>query len=132
MIPSAINILTSPLFSIVTLLLGFLIGNHLAIGRDRRKEFNAAADVMDGILTKERDILNPSSTIDFYAFRRVLNKSELSSFDKCLEKYEEAKKDAVINYSKPDGIITGGSAYYQDPTPIMAEINKLLKFTKRK
>jgi len=38
------EIITNPLFSVATLLLGFLIGHFLAIGRDRRKEFNAASD----------------------------------------------------------------------------------------
>ena len=44
MVTFAIEILASPFFPLVTLLLGFLIGHRLAIGRDRRKEFNAASD----------------------------------------------------------------------------------------
>lgn len=38
-----INILTSPVFPLATLLLGFLIGHRLAIGRDKQNEFNKAA-----------------------------------------------------------------------------------------
>ncbi len=39
----AIEILTSPAFALVTLLFGFLIGHRLAIGRDKRNDFNKAA-----------------------------------------------------------------------------------------
>lgn len=43
MIAFTIQILTDPLFSFITLLLGFLIGHRLSIGRDKRQEFNKAA-----------------------------------------------------------------------------------------
>ena len=113
-----------------------IVNHYLAKSRvieDRAaKDFNAAADILAVTLTKEMESPNPHSNIDFYAFRRVLNKRELCSFDKCVEKYEKTKKDAVIDYTKPDGIFPGGSEFYQDPTPIVSEINKLLKFTKRK
>lgn len=46
-----INILTSPGFPLATLLLGFLIGHRLAIGRDKRNDFNkAAADFREAFL----------------------------------------------------------------------------------
>lgn len=114
-----------------------IINHFLAKSRDiegrAAKDFNAVADVLAEFLTKERDSLNPNSNkIDFSPFRRVLNKRELSRFDKCVEKYEKAKRDAVIDYSKSDGIYCGGSAFYHDPTPIIAVIDELLKLTKRK
>lgn len=113
--------------------IGIFIGNWLAIGRDKRKEFNETADILAEIITKERGNLYPiSNVIDFYAFRRILGKRELIRFDKCVEKYEKTKNDAVIDYSKADGPFCGGSPYYHDPIPIIATIDKLLKFTKRK
>ncbi len=132
MIAITIKILTTPLFSLVTLLLGFLIGNRLAIGRDRRKEFNTAADVLDEILTKERDSPRPYSNIDFYPFRRVLSKWDLRSLNKCVEKYEKTKNDAPRFYSQDCGGLVIVGCFYQDSTPIIVEIDKLLKFTKRK
>jgi hypothetical protein len=113
-----------------------IINHYLAKSRvieDRAaKDFNAVADVLDKILTTERDSPSPRSNIDFYPFRRVLSKRDLISFDKCVEKYEKTKKDAVVDYTKSDEIICGGYPFYQDPTPIISEIDKLLKFTKRK
>ena len=92
MITIAIKILTNPFFSLITLLLGFLIGNRLAIGRDRRKEFNEVADPLAKILTEERNNLRPiSPIIDFYAFRRILGKRELIRFNKCVEKSQKTK-----------------------------------------
>ena len=40
-----IEILTSPGFSLATLLLGFFMGHRLAIGRDKRNDFNKAAAI---------------------------------------------------------------------------------------
>jgi hypothetical protein len=43
MIDYLINILIHPAFSAVTFFAGLLLGNHFAVHRDRRKEFNQAA-----------------------------------------------------------------------------------------
>jgi hypothetical protein len=126
-------------FSLGVVTGGIVVGiiNHfLAKSRDMEeraaKDFNAMADVLAEILSRERDSPSPHSNIDFYAFRRVLNKRELSRFNKCVEKYEITKNNAAIDYSKSDGMYCGGSAHYLDPIPIIAAIDKLLKFTKRK
>lgn len=113
------------------------IFNHfLAKSRDIEdrvgKDFNAVADVLAEILTKERDSPNQNSNIDFLDFRCVLNKRGLSSFDKCIKEYEKAKNDAPLFYSKDCGELVVVGCFYQDNTPIIAVIDKLLKFTKRK
>jgi hypothetical protein len=39
------SIITNPAFSIASLLIGFLLGHYLAIGRDKRNDFNKAAAI---------------------------------------------------------------------------------------
>jgi len=64
----AIKVLTSPVFPLVTLLLGFLIGNRLAMGRDRRKEFNTASEEFRKIFTQALvDIRDENIPFDFYS-----------------------------------------------------------------
>ena len=58
MITFAIKILTDPLFPLVTLLLGFLIGHRLAIGRDKRNDFNKAASIFRDTFLPERLLLD--------------------------------------------------------------------------
>jgi hypothetical protein len=71
------EIITNPLFPVVTLLLGFLIGHRLAIGRDRRKEFNAASDEFRKIFTQTLvDIQDENSffggySIDTDSFKKL-------------------------------------------------------------
>lgn len=114
-----------------------VINHFLAKSRDiearAAKDFNVVADALAEILIKERSSPNPSSNIDFSAFRRVVNQRELSSFDKCIEEYNKTKNDTVINDYKDSGpLVRLGSVSYHDPTPIIAAIDKLLKFTIRK
>ena|SRR3990172_498948 len=126
-------------FSLGVVVGGIAVGiiNHfLAKSRDAQdriaKDFNAVADVLDEILTKERDSPRASSNIDFYPFRRILSQRELIRFDKCVKEYEKAKNDAPRFYSQDCGGIVVVGCFYQDSTPIITIINKLLKFTKRK
>ena len=121
-----------PIISLLTFFTGLILGNWLSVGRDKRKEFNVAADVLDKILTDERYSPRPNSAIDFYPFRRVLSKGDLVRFDKCVEEYEKAKTDAPRFYSQDCGGLAVVGCFYQDSTPIIAVIDKLLKFTKRK
>ncbi len=48
-----LHTITHPAFGVVTALIGFLLGNHFALGRDRRKEFIAAAVKFRSIVAKE-------------------------------------------------------------------------------
>ncbi len=53
--------LTALAISTVTFLIGLVGGNRLAIGRDRRKEFNTAIEPIRGMLIKERARPSPMS-----------------------------------------------------------------------
>ena len=58
------QIINYPLFSIACGLVGFLIGNRLAIGRDKRNDFNRAADIFRNTFNEPLLLLNPQSFID--------------------------------------------------------------------
>ena len=58
----AMAILTHPAFGVVTFLIGMLAGNYLAIGRDRRKEFNQAAATFKSKVLSELEGLYPIPT----------------------------------------------------------------------
>jgi len=114
-----------------------VINHFLAKSRDEEsrtaKDFNAAADIMADILRKERNCPTPGSNIDFFAFRRVLYKRDLARFDKCIEEYERAIKSAQIkHYDNSGGLVICGQGRFYDEAPIVAAIDKLLEFTKRK
>jgi len=64
------------LFSSLTFLLGLLLGNWLAINRDRRREFNEAVQPVRKWLLSEID--DPS------AYRQKPNRIELDTFMSCL------------------------------------------------
>lgn len=110
MIPFAIKILTSPAFSLVTLLLGFLIGHRLSIGRDERQEFNNAAAFFREAFLPEITFLKHNVNIGnlgssgdlsellrfgyvhrhlkaFEIFRNYLSTKERTSIDKAWQKY---------------------------------------------
>ena len=47
------EIIKNQFFSVATGLFGYLIGNHLALGRDKRKEFNNAASIFRNAFAEE-------------------------------------------------------------------------------
>lgn len=121
------------LFACVGFLAGALLGNWLSIGQEKRKEFNLIADPLAEALTQVRALPTADHTIDFFQFRRTLNRWELFRFDKCLEEYEKAKMNAQLKtYDNGGPLLIVGSGRYQDTTKIVAAIDKLLQFTKRK
>ncbi|SRR6266568_54519 len=121
-------------FTILGALLGNWLSHYFSGNRDRRKEFNDAADILDAILRKERKYPSPSTIIDFSAFRRVLKDQKLSSFDICVEEYKTTIINAQIEHYpfEGEGFLVAGSGRFQDKAPIVAALDKLLEFTKRK
>lgn len=59
----AIEILTGPAFPLTTLLLGFLVGHRLSIGRDKRQEFNNAASLFRDAFLPEITFLKHNANI---------------------------------------------------------------------
>ncbi len=124
-----INTFTHPAF---TAAIGFLAGHFLAIGRDRRKEFNEAAGVIYRKLIEERRNPNPfnfgPTDSEFDVFGQHLSARKRSSFYNAIGKYNKAKEGADIG--SYEGVIGGG--HYTNPSLIVKEIDNLLKFTKRR
>ena len=116
------------------------ISHLLAKSRDGQsrhaKDFNEVAGVLAEILTKEKNCPSQLADPDFFAFRRVLGRRELPRFDQCIVEYQKVKKNAEIAHvpDESDSVLCriGGSGWYRDAAPIVASIDKLLEFTKRK
>ena len=116
-----------------------VINHYLAKSRDIEsrsvKDFNEAADILDAILHKERHGPMPETNIDFSAFQRVLRqKNELIRFERYVEEYHQARKNAEIVFpeNRGDLVRAGSTGWYHDANPIVLAIDKLLECTKRK
>lgn len=112
--------ITHPLFFIPASGIGYLLGHWLAIGKDRRKEFNEVADILFRELTDE--VISP----DFKTFRRRLPWCKHKAFDKCVTEYKEARSNK--NKTEPDSF---GRRQIKDTSLLNTTREKLLKFTKR-
>jgi len=134
-----INLVTHPAFGVVTFFIGLWGGNHFALGRDRRKEFNDAAETMCEILNKEHKFPTPGSNLDFSTFKRFLGKRELHCFNLAVKEYEKVKEEQKDKLYSPldfcigdEGRFVNPAKLYQDSSAIKAAIDNLLKFTLRK
>jgi hypothetical protein len=134
-----ISLVTHPAFGVVTFFIGLWGGNHFALGRDRRKEFNDAAEVMCEILKKEHKYPTPGSNLDFSTFKRFLSKKESRRFNLAVEEYENAKAEQKDKLFSPldfcigdEGRFVNPAKQYQDSSTIKDAIDNLLKFTERK
>jgi len=150
-----LNIITHTAFGTITFLVGMWGGHRLAIGRDRRKEFNDAASTFRNAFTSELSaIRNPSfdentKTNDSYnllkeafgkhrtayeAFRLFLESGRRNEFD-----------EAWINYHAYDNVGDGGYEHLLKYSPGWGEhtaiecrnlaitnIEKLLEFAQHK
>jgi hypothetical protein len=118
------------LLNLGSALVGGFIGHWLSIGRDKRKEFNTVAERVYLALEKERHEKSPTvkgpSREDFLCLRRCLPFWSRRSFDCSLSNYELSKGERKQFVTKPDDPI------YHDPEILVAAINDLLAYTRRK
>jgi hypothetical protein len=122
------SILTQPLWSVLTGLVGFYFGQRFSLWRDRRKEFNELADALFVKLSKEREndwAMCCIANIEMETFARRLPIYNRAGFSRCKEEYYKAKSDNI-------GIDEYGGRFYHDTTSIITAIDGLLKFTERK
>ena len=114
-------------------LLGLVLGNRLAIGRDKRKEYNEVADLIYSALAKEAKSIKSNGAVaygpdysDLDDLSRRMPFYNKSKFNKALENYKlqrNEKNRKQDNYGQP---------FYVDPEKIIISINELIKFTNRK
>lgn len=118
------------LSNLASALAGGFIGHWLSIGRDKRKEFNTVAENVYLALEKERNAKSPNVTgpshEDFLRLRRCLPFWSRRNFEHAMCNYEESKGAREQFVTKPDDPI------YHNPEVLVAAINDLLVYTKRK
>jgi len=115
---------------IIGTLIGYLIGNRLKIGRDKRKEWNELIDPIRVNLFKEREHPSPYFTglneINIFTIREILPFWKRRCFDIAIENYRKSKTDENI---VKDSL---GQVSFKDTKIISHNINILLKYTKKK
>lgn len=117
------------LLSLFTFFAGLLLGNRLAIGRDKRKEFNNVAQPIRAWLLDE--IENPSP------YNKRLTPIEIDPFVNCLpvwkrstvraayECQDRARNDAEIRSAT-------GEVSYGDDVVIKMSLQSCLRYTRRR
>ena len=123
------------LINLVFFLFGLIAGNRLAIGRDRRKEFNEMADNIFIFisLTEEMKIIKETENIasgpaysDLELFMRRLPWQKKRRFGKAFSTYK--KQHQQSNWKRS----SSGHPTYIEPEKIISSIHKFIKFTNRK
>jgi hypothetical protein len=117
-------------FGITGGLIGAWLNHYFSGSRDRRKEFNEAAEVLSVKLIKERNNASPfdhsPTDVEFEIFSQHLPFWKRGSFNRCVEKYKKTKTDNRYTSSEY------GDISYHDKNLIVSACSELLKFTKRK
>jgi hypothetical protein len=113
---------------LIGVLIGYLVNNWLAIGRDRRREFNALiepirADLL-GMKNHPGNDLRGPWVITFILVREKLFFLKRKGFDRAVENYKESKSD-----KNRDRDNMGGFSY-KDTAKIVHAVNDLLRFLK--
>jgi len=115
------------LVSFLTFLLGLLLGNWLAIGRDKRKEFNEAGSPIRGWLLRAKDSPDPYSRWptdqEIDRFVHCLMPWQRSRFLAHLETYRSLHQSVQVQ----DG---AGQVSYSDDTGIRYELGELFRYTR--
>ena len=119
--------MVSMLISFLTFLLGLLLGNWLAIGRDKRKEFNVAATPVRGWLLKAKDSPSPygpwPTDQEIDRFVHYLSPWRRSSFAKHLSQYKALHYSVQVTDA-------AGQVSYSDSTRVRHELHELFRYTK--
>lgn len=118
------ELLTHPAISLLIFLIGLLVGNWTAIGRDRRKEFNDAAGPLVLFLVAQQSDPSPyrkRPTIgERYAVEIRLNRFDRNRFISAWKHYEVSCEKA----QQQDEL---GQVSYGDTSSLLSAINKCLK-----
>jgi hypothetical protein len=119
--------------NIILFIAGLVIGNWLAIGRDKRKEFNEAADEVHLTLIKQKENIKNGRAVkrgpeekDLEKFKRRISFFKKKSFNRSLKKYKDVTSGENWNRDY------AGDTSYKDPEKVINAINGLIEFTNRK
>lgn len=114
--------------SLATFLLGLIIGNYLAIGRDKRKEFNESAKPIRAFLLSEAKEPSP--------YKKIPTPEEIDMFTNCLPFWKKWlfmgrwNKQAELRVSKQKHDLYGQVSYC-NPEVIQKAVKKCLPYTKK-
>ncbi|EJE49596.1 hypothetical protein PMI14_05839 [Acidovorax sp. CF316] len=123
-----LELLQSPLLSLLTFLGGLLVGHRTALWRDRRKEFNDAADPVRAWLLKECSAPNVMgggpgrAEIDQLVQR--MHWWRRKGFGAAWQRQQKAREDALHQDS-------WGQPLYRDTAQIKAALEACLAYTRR-
>lgn len=122
--------MTTTLIGFLTFLLGLLLGNWLAIGRDKRIEFNEAAAPIRGWLLNSKDSPAPSTPWPTEQQRDLFISClpwwHRTSFRTNWDLYVQVHNAAMEQNP------TTGEMLYRSDSEIKEQLAKLLAFTGRK
>ena len=138
-----INIITHPAISFVACLIGFLVGNRFALGRDQRKEFNAAAITFRSAFVNEIRLLRENIVTGNKIPSNIIQPGILINHEKAKIVFEpfvsvarrSAFNDAWDNYKNSENIYCqqvpmenmGLNKFKKDLSNVyLVHINKLL------
>ena len=116
---------------IVGILIGVLVGNRLAIGRDRRKEYNEIADALHErlenqvLIAQNGHFPNDANGLDnasFIPLRRKLSGRQNKKLDMAIAEYAAAKQQC--------GHFESGVYQFNDPESLIQAIRKLQMFVR--
>src|SRR5262245_32374757 len=121
--------MTSTLFSLLTFFLGLVLGNWLAVGRDKRKEFNEAVAPIRSWLLAETEAPSPfhkrPSSEEIDLFTHYLWPWQRSAFYRHLKMHRNECESSIAR----DGI---GGVFYQNNFAIQREARMLFKYVGRR
>jgi|GEM_PF-2909351 len=108
-----IDLFSGPAVALITFLLGLLIGNWQAIGRDKRKELNEIIGPLRVHLFRERQSGSPMQSpgiaerdrLDSYdigIWRRDRVRKALAAYDKAKQDERRVSESGKVSYKNPD------------------------------
>lgn len=118
---------------IVGILIGGLVGNRLALGRDQRKEFNEIADALherlenQALIAQNGQFPNDANGLDnasFIPLRRKLSNRQNRKLDAAIENYSSAKQQC--------GYFEAGIYHFNKSDILIAAIRELQTFVKQR
>lgn len=117
------------LFTALGFFVGLLLGNWLALGRDKRREFNDAAlpirEWLLGQIKNQSPIVRSPAEIELDLFTQCLPFWSRRGFRRAYEKQKQEREKAIAR----DSI---GGVFYSESGPIVEALRRCLPYTERK